>query len=69
MLMTAPALYAPSEVVEEKLVTVGSVVSTTIALFAAKEPATLGLASVKTASKLEELLIVPLLSAKASVAR
>jgi hypothetical protein len=31
MLIVDPALYAPSEVVDEKLVTVGRVVSTTIA--------------------------------------
>jgi hypothetical protein len=31
MLIVDPALYAPSEVVDEKLLTVGTVVSTTIA--------------------------------------
>jgi hypothetical protein len=67
--MTVPNLYEPSEVVEEKLVTVGSVVSTIIALLAANELAALGLARVKTASKLEEFLMVPLLRAKALVAK
>jgi hypothetical protein len=63
MFIAAPALYEPSEVVEEKLVTVGKVVSTTIALFAPKEPVAAGDGSVNTASKFDEFLIVPLFSA------
>jgi hypothetical protein len=46
----------------------GAVVSTTIALFAPKDPAAEGEGRVKTASKLAEFFIVPLFSASESVA-
>ena len=68
MFIAAPALYEPSEVVEEKLVTVGKVVSTTIALFAPNDPVAVGDGSVNTASKFDEFLIVPPLSASELVA-
>jgi hypothetical protein len=59
MFIAVPALYEPSGVVEEKLVTVGGVVSTTIALFAPNDPAAAGDGSVNTASRFDEFLIVP----------
>ena len=46
----------------------GAVVSTTIDLFAPKDPAAEGEGRVKTASRLEEFLIVPLFSASELVA-
>jgi hypothetical protein len=46
----------------------GAVVSTMIALFAARDPTAVGAGRVKTASKFDEFLIVPLLSASELVA-
>jgi hypothetical protein len=46
----------------------GSVVSTTIALLALKDPVAVGAGSVNTASKPEEFLIVPLFSTRESIA-
>ena len=68
ILIEAPALYEPSTVVEEKPVTVGKVVSTTIALFAPKDPVAAGDGRVNTASKLDEFLIVPPFNASELVA-
>ena len=64
----APSLYEPSAVVDEKLLTVGRVVSTVIDLFAASDPAAVGAGRVSIASVLAEFLIVPLFSASESVA-
>jgi hypothetical protein len=68
MLIMAPSLYEPSAVVEEKLLTVGSVVSITNDLFAAKDPEADGDGRVSTASRLDEFLIVPPFNASELVA-
>jgi hypothetical protein len=67
MLIVDPALYAPSEVVDEKLLTVGRVVSMTIALLALSDPEAPRPGSVNTPVFPAESLIDPPLSTKAVV--
>ena len=67
MLIVEPALYAPSDVVDEKLVTVGRAVSITIALFALSDPEAPKPGRVNTPVFPAESLIDPPLSAKAVV--
>jgi hypothetical protein len=67
MLIVEPALYAPSDVVDEKLVIVGRDVSITIALFAPSDPEAPKPGRVKTPVFPAASLIDPPLSAKADV--
>jgi hypothetical protein len=67
MLMTPPLLYEPSLVEEVTFVTVGAVVSMIIALFAFKDPADPGAASVSVASFVARSRIVPPFSVSALV--
>jgi hypothetical protein len=67
MLTVAPTLYAPSAVEDEKLLTVGRVVSITIDLFAPRDPEAPGLGSVRTPVLPVASFMVPLLRAKAVV--
>ena len=67
MEIESPDLYVPSEVLEVTLVTVGTVVSTTISLFAPREPAVPGLTRVTVAALPTVSLMLPPLRANAEV--